>query len=71
MYKVFLIADLATLNNGRWSGDYNSPTLNIAGTEFITQLRTGESPLEGETFLTHSQALALMQTIEWKSNEII
>jgi hypothetical protein len=71
MYKVFGIENIAVLNENRWSGNYNNPTLNVAETQFITQLNTGEQPLEDETFLNHSEASALMRTVEWKSEEII
>ena len=71
MYKVFTIEEIGTLNSNRFSGAPETVRRNIAGTEFITRLNTGVEPLEGETFLSHSEALALMDTAEWKQEEII
>ena len=65
MYKVFTIEEIGVLNSNRFSGEAETVRKNIAETEFITRHNTGVEPLEGESFLSHSEALALMVTAGW------
>ncbi len=71
MYKVFTIEEIGVLNSNRFSGAPETVRKNIAGTEFITRFNTGVELLENETFINHDEALALMNTVEWKQEEII
>ena len=71
MYKVFTTEEIGVLNSNRFSGVAETVRKNIAETEFITRLNTGVEPLEGETFLSHNDALALMDTVEWKVEVIV
>lgn len=70
MYKVFTVEEIAILNGSKFAGNSESVRKNLAGTEFITQLSTGEIPLEGENYMNVEEARALMSNVEW-SNEII
>lgn len=69
MYKIFAIEEISILNGGRFTGDAESVRRSNDKTKFITQLRSGKIPNEGETFMTHTEALTLMSTVEWKSEE--
>ena len=70
MYKIFGIEEIGVLNNGRWSGTPDTVRRSNDGTQFITQLRTGIAPEDGEVFLSHSETIELMSTELWKSQEI-
>ena len=67
MYKIFPIEEINVLNQGRFAGTSATVRKSLDGLFFITQLKTGVSENEGETFLTHSEALALMEGINWKN----
>lgn len=70
MYKIFGIEEIGVLNNGRWSGSLDTARRSNDGTQFITQLRTGIAPENGETFIGHSEAVDLMNTELWKYEEL-
>lgn len=69
MYKI--IIDFSELNSGRFASTKDSARYSNDGSKLITQLRTGVAPEDGEEILTHSEAIQLMNTPEWKSEELV
>lgn len=70
MYKIFGIEEIGVLNNGRFAGNGQTIRKSNDGSQFVTQLRTGIAPEEGEVFLSHPETVELMSTELWKSQEI-
>jgi len=71
MYKIIETINISELETGRFSGSKDTVRFNNDKTEFITELRTGIKPLKDEVLISHSDALKLMQTKDWKKTENI
>jgi hypothetical protein len=69
MYKVLDKENFDELDSGRFASTKESARYSNDENQLITQLKTGVSPEEGEKFLTHLEAIELMNTPEWKKSE--